>query len=109
MIDYHKDAVHEMALVSGSSENRLKQAEIYAYMARTEVLKASNPEPVIKYKSVTDVYVIEEKTGGSGWKTLDIYINEQAAAGRLRSLEHAASASNGYWEVRLKSFPVSTS
>lgn len=110
VIDYHKDAVYEIGMVTGNSvDSRLKQAEIYAYMARTEVLKAANPEPVVKLEKLTEVHILEERTGGGDWKTLDVYTDQRLAYERHRHLEFAASASDGYWELRVKTYSVSTS
>jgi hypothetical protein len=92
-------------LESGTTdEAQLKRAELYLYADRTQALA---PDPVIK--EVEKVYLIEEKTGGGDWKAKQVFTDERLAAETLHSLQVAATISNGYWEVRVRVFTVTTS
>jgi hypothetical protein len=91
-------------------ENVLKRAEIYAYMARTEVLKATTPEPVIKVQQPDKVWVLSERTGGGPWTISQVFTDATAADREYKRVSGLASAHTlaGYWEIDMKEFYVSS-
>jgi hypothetical protein len=105
LIDFQELAAKELdRWATHNPERGMQKASVLAYMARTEALK---PEPV--QKDVSEIYVIEERTGGGDWRLLEVFTNERKASERFQNLGIAAQSSDGYWEVRARNFPVSKS
>src|SRR5690348_2261529 len=88
---------------SQNPERTIQKATVLAYMARTEALK---PEPVVV--SPDEVWIITQRTGGGDFGILKVFVDDFTAQEEFNRLYRLAQASNGYWEVFINKFSISS-
>jgi hypothetical protein len=104
MTDFQELAAKELNRWGTTNPERgIQKASVLAYMARTEALK---PEPVVK--APDSVWIITQRTGGGDFGILKVFIEDSAAQLEYNRLYKQSQQSNGYWEVFINEFSVSS-